>query len=185
MRRAFVIAVIWLSGCGTAKLTGTDCPQPDQLLSGVTISCGGHAVVGTVVASDLPLCDAQTTKNCIATAEFRAADLARLDETIVKNGQTVLGTRGSLKTTVIGGTFPLCSDEGQSACIVADELVAVDTQNLAEKIADGVNVAGVVGSGDLTPAVACSGNAQVGCLSDATYPAFNQAFVGKCLVSEQ
>lgn len=179
-----VFVALLVEACGTATVKGYDCPLAAQLRAGSTLTCGGKNIVGTLVGDDLPACGASRSLDCIASAAYPAVDGSRLVPENIRKGKTLSGVMGVLTTTVVGGSFSLCDSDGAKNCIVADDFVAVDTQTLPTRIALGSLAGGVTGVGDRKPAADCTSNAQVGCVSNATYTAYNQTKVSACLVSE-
>ncbi len=179
-----VIAMFSATGCGTAKLTGYDCPLATQLARGVAIECGGQSITGTVYAKNLAECSATGQTDCFATKAFAAVDQSLLVPENVKVGREAAGVTGNLEVTVIGGTFPLCERDGQTDCITLDRFVAIDTTTAADRIAAGVVVGSVTGTGVVANAVPCSSNAQVGCLANSTYVSAPLKAVSACLLTD-
>lgn len=170
-----------LTACGTAKLKGNDCPSENQLAVGATITCGGRQISGKYLHDSLPSCSSEVLTNCTVPSDYVSVDATKLVPENIRESVTTGGVVGTLRTVVIGGDIPLCADDGSTDCIVANGLVAVDTTELASKIAMDQVAGGVTGSGVLLPARNCVGNAEIGCTTSTAYPASDQETLARCL----
>jgi hypothetical protein len=174
------VAAGTFGACGKAKTKGYDCPTADQVRYGVTIKCGEDDIVGTIIPSELPVCEEDGQAECVTYGTYRAVDAAALSADTILKGTTVAGIKGQLETETIV-EYPTCNQDGQLQCITDEGFPAGNAAGAAEKIVAGEVLIGVSGIGVLGDPEHCISNGQEGCLTDSLYKAIEQSKLAECL----
>ena len=120
---------------GLIKTSLDNCIDPDlsQLTFGVVITlCDGTVGEGVLAA-----CAENGSIDCIANAEFKAADMSVFQDSDIRSGITVAG---------ISGTLADCSAGGSTGCVTTATHKSVVISGLAAKVKNTVVVAGETGT---------------------------------------
>jgi hypothetical protein len=159
---------------------GAACPEPTQVLAGVSYACGDGSVrQGTLTPPNVAACQSDGEVGCLATTTYRAADTTGLASKVVSTASVagVAGTytpdfpdAGNVRSsdTVNGanGTLADCTLLGRTDCYTGLSWTAVESADLAAaNIRSGVTVGGVEGNAATRPAN-CASEGASDCVVD-------------------
>jgi hypothetical protein len=170
-------------GCGTATTKGQDCPEPAQLLAGVSVQCGSRTVVGTLLAGGAASCTEEGQTDCLLGGDFKAVSAASINAGAIKEGVTIAGVAGTLKT-IEGQSYVECAIDGDQDCVVRNDLAAANLDGIEPKIVKGKMVAGVSGSGVISKAPECSSLGEIGCLTNNDYVPITASQFTECVTNQ-
>ena len=130
-------------------------PDPSQICTSTKFyDVNGNLRQGTKgCEADIPACEEDGDKNCVASDEYPAVKRAQILPQKILTGVTIAG---------VSGTVAACTSDGDKNCVATDEFPAVEKQQLAEKVVSGTTVAGVAGEVVLPPANAVLSGVRVG-----------------------
>ena len=160
-KRLFFLAVIagftGMSACQDAELSSYECPEANQLATGVSVRCGDDTVTGTMnmTGGEVPSCSTDGQTDCVAASPFKVVDTTTLTPSRIKSGVTIAGVVGNIVSEGVGA----CTVDGETQCYAADDFLGAKISTLANKLAVGKSVGEVQGTAVLSYASACTSNA--------------------------
>jgi hypothetical protein len=162
-----------------------------NIKSGVTI----FGVVGSLTTESHSDCAADGATGCVATADYKAVDMTKLTAANVKKNVSIAGVTGNYPSS----TYPLPGENPSVDTLTTANfnskvtgsgyfewwgpdgthmwLTTGDTDIVAGNIKSGANIFGVAGNVTVESHNDCSSDAQVGCITTASYKAANMTNV--------
>lgn len=170
-----------MSACQDAELSSYECPEANQLATGVSVRCGDDTVTGTMnmTGGEVPSCSTDGQTDCVAASPFKVVDTTTLTPSRIKSGVTIAGVVGNIISEGVGA----CTVDGETQCYAGDDFLGAKISTLANKLAVGKSVGEVQGTAVLSEAAACTSNAQVGCLTSSSYVAMRNDLATTCLLN--